>query len=185
MVSGLGNEEIAKRLEGANAQRDEIVALIEARLKGVRDTQLAEVGLTERGANWQHWREIADSHLTEISRPEPTRWHRVARAYEQALQAVCRGDLDRGRQLARRALEIEGELTEQLTTLAPSPDATGALDGGPAVAAGTAVPAGPRDLVHDILNTTASMPHPKNKPRTADPWWTAELQDEDDDDDEP
>ena len=75
-------------------RQQELLELVSAHLKHVREIQLREHMLTKRGANWEHWVEIADSHKP-IDLPQPERWRIVGESWSRALDAVCRGDLRR------------------------------------------------------------------------------------------
>jgi hypothetical protein len=67
--------------------------------------------------------EAADSHKAEkgSTTPDPQRWHRPARMYEEAARAAARGDLPRAAGLLRSAVEAERQVIRETSTIvAPS-----------------------------------------------------------------
>lgn len=188
LAAKIGNEEISDRIRAGNANRDEMLAHIGARLQTTREAQLREVAETHRGAHWAEWRDMSDRHKPGISTPEPARWHEVARAYELALAAVCRGDLARGRELIERAALVEDRVWRALTDLVEVRDLERGeawdLDWLDAIATQTPAagacgePMELRTVIDDIVETRASMPTLPNRTRSADPWWTEDEEDE-------
>ncbi|HHO53302.1 MAG TPA: hypothetical protein ENK18_21130 [Deltaproteobacteria bacterium] len=192
LADKIGNEEISGRIRAGNAGRDEMLALIGARLKTAREAQLREISETRRGANWDEWRQMSDRHRPGLSPPEPTRWHAVARAYDLALSAIRRGDLTRGRELIARAEIVEDRAWRELTSLVEVRDLergeawdTSWLDAivtqTPAAGA-CGEPPELRALIDDIIETKTTMPLIPNRGRSRDPWWTEEEEEEDDGD---
>ncbi|MGC6491747.1 MAG: hypothetical protein ACON5B_02820 [Myxococcota bacterium] len=87
--------------------RDTLVELVMDHLGRVNEAQLAEVAACSPGAIAQHKRALADSHDTSASIPDPSRWHDVALLYQRALEALMRGDVERGASLVRAAMAEE------------------------------------------------------------------------------
>ncbi len=184
----IGNEEIAQRIRKGETNRELLLAFIGDRLQTARAAQVREAAETMRGSHWENWRSIADSHDHETSKPDPTRWHAVAQAYDLALTAICQGDLARGRQLVERAIEVEQHVWDNLTNLVFTED----LEKGVAedrgwmddVASDTpqtssiGIPSELRDLIEAMLLESRTMPDPMNRRRRRDPWWTLEEDEE-------
>ena len=111
MARGLGNRELAQRLERATGQRDAMLAFIAERLRQVRNAQLQESALLHQKDKW--WRDAAWREPGVWS-PEPERWAAVAKEYRQAIEALCRGQLSRGAELLERAMEAERTAIESV-----------------------------------------------------------------------
>jgi len=162
-----------------------MMAFVAAQLQSARIMQERELREVPRdGASSPHWRAIADANKAEATAPDPTRWHPVARAYDCALDALCRGDLAQGAQLLARAVAIAAAVWEAVPAFvdtrehsAPAEPERGwaaRLAEETPVTTPTAVPAPLRALVDKIGAVSTSMPRPMNRKRARDPWWTAE-----------
>ncbi len=113
----------------------------------------------------------------------------MARAYDLALAAICRGDLARGRTLVERAIEVEDRAWRGLTDRIEVGDLQRGdawdLDWLASVAQQTpqagacGEPAELRGLIDDLCGVRDSMPDPPNREKTAAPWWTEEEEEED------
>lgn len=188
LAKAIGNDEIAKRIAAGNATRDQMLAFVAERLGMVRELQVRELALTERGANFDWWRAAGDSHRPGIAEPRPTRWQGPAQAYEEAVQALCRGDLRRGEALLQDAIALEEKTTDEMTDLVDSSEAWRAstLDPGlfAALVAQTptsgscAEPTPIKALLDAILSVEQTVPDAPNRKRRRDPWWTLEDDEE-------
>ncbi|MEZ4234713.1 MAG: hypothetical protein R3F59_00800 [Myxococcota bacterium] len=191
LAKSLGNDEIAQRIAKGNATRDEMLAFVAERLQVVRELQVRELGLTQRGAHFDWWRAAADAHKGKPE-PEPTRWHGPAAAYEKAMQAMCRGDLRRGEALLQEAIRSEQQTTDALTDLVDTteieraepldPGLFAMLVGGTPACGASAEPVPIRQLLDAILHVEQTVPDMPNRRRGRDPWWTL---DEDEEEEEP
>jgi hypothetical protein len=185
MGQALGNDELQRRLDQGRATRDELLTYLSQRLGAMREAQLREEQFGKEDMR-SAWKEIADHHKSDITKPEPTRWHEAARLYEEAASQLCRGALDRGAQILERAMSAEERAFERVgdqigvKDLSPGEDAPAALD---QVKPGQGCP--PADVPFDIeanahaiqANTTTFKDQPVKR-RIADPWWTLEEEEE-------
>jgi hypothetical protein len=188
LARAVGNDEIAKRIAAGNATRDQMLAFVAERLGAVRELQVRELALTERGSHWKWWRQASDSHRLGVTEPSPTRWHAPARAYEDAVNALCRGDLRRGEALLADAMATEEKTTEAMTELVDTseawrasvvdPSLFGALVAATPSSGACAEPTPIRTLVDAICAVEQTVPDMPNRRRRRDPWWTL---DEDED----
>lgn len=185
MGGAVGNDELLQRLQRGNASRDELLAHLCTRLEAMREAQQREVEAGLPNAMRDHWKGIADEHKAEIVEPEPTRWHEAAGTYEQAAYQLCRGDLAQGHQLMERAIAQEQAAFDAVSAhidvgdlrndeAAPVVGGDVALD-----APCTPVDAPPEvGLAREIQNVTQTAPSVPWRPRTRDPWWTLEEDEE-------
>lgn len=188
LARAVGNDEIAKRIANGNATRDQMLAFVAERLGAVRELQVRELALTERGSNWEWWRQTSDSHRPGVTGPDPTRWHVPARAYEDAVNALCRGDLRRGEALLGEAMAREEETTDAMTELVdtseawraivPDPSLFGALVARTPSSGACAEPTPIRTLVDAICAVEQTVPDMPNRRQRRDPWWTLEEDEE-------
>lgn len=111
LAKRLGNDEITKRIEAGNATRDELLAFVMAQLKSVRGAQQQEVDLSKKQASFPWW------GLSGIKPPDPTRWQDTAKAYQAAVDAICRGDLRKGQKLVEEAVEQQQKTLDRMTEL--------------------------------------------------------------------
>lgn len=188
LAKALGNDEIAKRIAQGNATRDQMLAFVAERVGAVRELQVRELALTRRDANWEWWRRASDSHRSGTAEPCPTRWHAPARAYEDAVNALCRGDLRRGEALLRDAIALEEETTDAMTELVdtteawrasvPDPGLFGTLVAETPTSGACAEPTPIRALVDAIVSVEQTVPEMPNRRRRRDPWWTLDEDEE-------
>ena len=104
IAKNIGNEVLAKHLEGKGAQRDQILAFVCSRLKNISDIQAKERSEMKNERKW--FREVAKG-VEGFHLPDPTRWHESARYFQKAGQALCEGHIGKGVQLLDKALEHE------------------------------------------------------------------------------
>ena len=98
----LGNQAVAKLVQDGQIQRDDVLALIIGRLEALERVQDQEFSKLTQRATWV--RKVARK---KDSAPDPTRFHACARLFREAAELVSRGELGRGVQVLRRALEAE------------------------------------------------------------------------------
>lgn len=189
LAGQIGNEALQGQINKGNATRDEMFAFISQRLSTVRELQLREISLTYRGAYFNWWKKVSDSHKEQFTTPDPTRWKETGRLYEDAAQQLARGDLERARHVLQDAFAEEQKTKESMTALVDESN----LDTG--VGTHTAWMSGvgdtpkvgtcalPEDIqvAKDIQNVTASAPDPMNRKRPRDPWWTLDEDEEEED----
>ncbi len=189
-ASAVGNEELQRRIEKGNVSRDEMLVFMVDRLQTIRTAQLRELDVAGLDRQREWWKEVADSHKTDATKPDPTRWREVAQVYEEASYQICRGALGRGRDLLERGIEAEkrewGTLTsvvqvQDLDTEVESPDALDRIQSSDACGA-TDVPQEIRALASDIENVTHIAREPPGRKRRRDPWWTLWEDEEEEED---
>ncbi len=182
----LGNDELQKRIQSGNATRDELMTFLTQRLGTLREVQLREM---EAAKNIEDWRfNVADSHKTDHTKPDPTRWAAAARVYEEAAHQLARGSLARGAELVERALNAEQKTFGGLSAVVDVHDIEGEVETeGPAalgeVAPGQAcgecpVPGAVSQLAAEIQAVTEKAVDPPVRRRTMDPWWTLDEDEE-------
>jgi len=98
----LGNQAVAKLVQDGQVQRDDVLALIVGRLEAIERVQDQEFAKLSQRATWV--RKVARK---KDAAPDPTRWHACATLFREAAKLVARGELGRGVQVLRRALEAE------------------------------------------------------------------------------
>ena len=184
----VGNEALQKQISKGQNSRTEMFAFLTDRLRNVRELQLREMALTHKKAYYPWWKQVADAHKTQFTKPEPTRWKLTAELYERAAQQLARGDLARARHLLLDAAAEEQRTRDTMTALVDQTEVE--LDAEPdtrAIQALVNLPevwpcAMPGDvgLAQDIKNVTAEVPDPMNRKRAKDPWWTWEEEEEED-----
>lgn len=185
MAQTLGNDELQKRIEQGSATRDELLTYMTNRLGAIREAQTREADFGNNHMR-EAWKEIADSHKTDITKPEPLRWHESARLYEMAAFQLCRGALGRGAQLMESAMEAERKAFEAVGAqtgareLGPDSEGCEVLDQVEPHQACT-----PRDVPDDLQRHADEIQKDntefKDQPvkrRIADPWWTLEEEEE-------
>ena len=187
LIRAVGNDEIQKRIQRGNVNREMALAFIAERLRNMRQLQLREIRLTKRGAHWTWWRQVADNYKTWYSKPEPTRWRQSARLYEQAAKAFARGNVSRGKEILDRAIVEETKQMDRLTELVDTNDLD--FDARPdprwleyIVDTEPGPCSLPEDirLAQEIQKVEETVVDPMNRRRRRDPWWTVE----DDEDEE-
>jgi len=192
LADQLGNDAMADRIARGHATQQDMVAYVTARLAQVAEIQHREWVLTQRTAShWAEWRAMGDSHVPRTHEAAPTRWEPVARAWDAAVRAACRGELPRARQLVVAARALEDRVRDDTTDLvrtddvqAGSPDPAWLADAVLSSTQPVDVPAETEELVRRIVRVTAEMPQMRGKPRTRLPWWAEEEDEHEEEDDE-
>ena len=100
----LGNEAIATRVLQNERLRDELLAFIQERLEAITIAQRQEKQALKNRSEW--FRRLQRGEKG-IALPEPTRWAVPAILYKRAADAVCAGELGRGTELLRQAVESD------------------------------------------------------------------------------
>lgn len=104
-ISGkMGNDSLQDQIKQKGNTRDNLLSFIVQHLKNIQSVQRIELDEMKNREKW--FREVAKGekgfHL-----PQATRWHETAKLFKQSAQAMCRGDLGRGKELLEQALEKE------------------------------------------------------------------------------
>lgn len=184
---------MAQRIARGRATQDDILAFVTARLQRVSEIQQREIALTVKdGAHWKAWRAMGDAGLPQTKEGHPTRWRKVAEAYEEALRAATRGDLSRAKRLVQDARGIEEHVLAETTDLVRTDDLEDGASPDPAWLADAVlsatqpcdVPFEAHELVRRIVNVTAEMPKMRGKPKLTLPWWAEEEDEEDEEHEE-
>lgn len=179
LAKRLGNDEITKRIEAGNATRDEMLAFVLQQLHTIHGAQQQEVDLSKKQASFEFWR--AGPGVTP---PDPTRWHDAARVYEQAVDAICRGDLRKGQKLVEEAVDQQQKTIDQMTRLVdrsqmeerPDTSELGRIVAMAPTAGACAEP-------QPITQLLAAIQHEETKPPTVPTaerilWWEEEEEEE-------
>ena len=111
----LGNEAVQQRIQAGNLRREELLAFVCVRLETMRKAQLREIIAAQPTELRSYAIQVTDSHKSEFTKPEPTRWHESAQLYDQAAYQLCRGQLQQGAALIQRAIETERRAFAQLS----------------------------------------------------------------------
>ena len=190
LVKAVGNDEIQKRIQQGNVNRDMCLAYIAEHLRNMRQLQIREQRLVPRGAHWFWWRQVADNYKTWFKKPEPKRWHQAAHMYEEAAKQLARGNVSRGKDLMEKAIVEERKQMNNLSDLVSTDDL--AFDARPdprwleqIVDTEPGQPCAlPEDiqLARDIQNVMDTVVDPMNRRRRRDPWWTLEDEEEEEED---
>lgn len=189
LAGKIGNDALQGQISKGNATRDEMFAFISQRLSTVRQLQLREISLTYRGAYFDWWKKVSDSHKEQFTTPDPTRWKETGRLYEDAAQQLARGDLERARHVLQDAFAEEQKTKESMTALVDQSNLdtgvgphTGWMGGvGDTPKVGACALPEDIQIAKDIQNVTASAPDPMNRRRPKDPWWTLDEDEEEED----
>ena len=104
-ISGkLGNDTLQDQIKQRGNSRDQLLSFIIQHLKKIQSVQKIELDEMKNRERW--FREVskgeAGFHL-----PDATRWHEAAKLFKRAAQAMCKGDLSRGKELLEQAMEQE------------------------------------------------------------------------------
>lgn len=104
-ISGkMGNDSLQDQIKQRGNTRDQLLSFIVEHLKKIQSVQKIELDEMKNKEKW--FREVAkgdkDFHL-----PQATRWHEAAKLFKKSAEAMCRGDLSRGKDLLEQALEQE------------------------------------------------------------------------------
>ena len=183
LAKRLGNDEITKRIETGNATREEMLAFVLKQLHTIDGAQKQEVDLSKKQASFEFWRAGAN-----IKPPDPTRWHDAARIYEQAVNAICRGDLRKGQKLVEDAVDQQQRTIDQMTTLVDRsqmedhPDTTelGRIVAMAPTAGACAEPQPITQLLAEIQHEETRPPDVTGTQRIL--WWEEEEEEEQEDD---
>ena len=107
-AKSLGNAEMQRKIDGKNAKRDEMLAFLCKRLETMRNVQQREVEQgTKKAMSQVKGRVLGDNTNKANFESNPLKWRTPAGLYEQAANALCRGDLHRGAQLVEKAIAEE------------------------------------------------------------------------------
>jgi hypothetical protein len=104
MGGKLGNQAVDEKLAAASGTQKALLDHICERLKTIHGVQDAERSEIKDVRDW--FKEVSKG-TSGYAKPDPTRWHEVAKIYMQAAQALCQGQLGRGAMLLERAAEVE------------------------------------------------------------------------------
>jgi hypothetical protein len=190
LVKAVGNDEIQKRIQQGNVNRDMAMAYITERLRNMQALQQRELKLMPRTSHWEWWRQVADDHKPWYTKPEPKRWHEAAKMYKEAAKHLARGDLMRGKQVMEKAMAEEDKQLDNLTDLVHTEDLD--FDARPEVGwleqivSGTEGPCELPDdvkIADEIMQVMETVPDPMNRRRRRDPWWTLEEDEEEEEGD--
>ena len=100
----MGNDSLQDQIKQKGNTRDQLLSFIIQHLKNIQAVQRIEVDEMKNKEKW--FRELARGqkgfHL-----PQATRWHEAAKLFKRSAQAMCRGDLSKGKALLEQALEQE------------------------------------------------------------------------------
>ena len=111
MSSKMGNQGLNTQLQKSSAERDLLLQFICSQLKNIDHIQQIELDEVNQRDEW--FREVAKGDH-DFSLPEPERWRDCASLYKKAGQALCRGDVSRGKQLLEEALKKEDAARDAL-----------------------------------------------------------------------
>ncbi len=188
LAKSIGNDAVRSRLHTGNSGRDAMLQQLVERLNVMRELQKREMSLmVKERAHFAWWREVADEQKTETTKPKPTRWRETAKLYEDAAYHLARGDLSRGREVMKRAMQEEERTREKLTSLVDTMDLEGSLAGDTAVldegagqstADAREIPDEVKKLVDEIEGVSAEFRDFPGRKRRRDPWWTLEEEEE-------
>ena len=107
----MGNQGLNDTLQKSSAERDQLLQFICHQLKNVQRIQEIELDEVLQRDEW--FREVAKGDR-DFSLPEPERWKECASLYKKSAQALCRGDVSRGKTLLEEALKKEDTARESL-----------------------------------------------------------------------
>ena len=187
LSSKMGNQGLNDRLQQSSGERDTLLQFICAKLKSVQHIQQIELDEVSQRPEW--FRDVAKGEQGFFL-PDPERWKETAGLYKKAGQALCQGNVSKGKQLLEEAIKKEADTRESVPeqverrleskdkNSAETPVST-ASEGGEVCPARNA----PKDLdiADKILSVRATV---KNAPpirRTRSfKWWEQDKEDEDD-----
>jgi hypothetical protein len=106
-----GNRDLAKHLRTPEGRRDAMVEFICERLRRVRDAQLVE---QREWADRSEWVRAVERGRKGAHLPDPGRWAECAAKYQEAMKALCAGNLARGAQLLEQAVAAERSAFDSL-----------------------------------------------------------------------
>lgn len=188
----LGNDEMKRRIDGKNANRDEMLSYLCDRLKVMREAQLRELdlGQVDKRRVTKSIRREADPHKDAFSKPDPKRWAEPAGIYEEAARQLCRGALSQGAQLVERAIAAEKKVFDETSSAVDlgdlereqeAPAGTSDLADGSATCAPCDMPEGV-EVAAEIERVNTEFRDVTNRRRIRDPYWTEEDEEEEEED---
>ena len=191
LSSKMGNQGLNDRLQQSSSERDSMLQFICIQLKNVQHIQQIELDEVTQHQEW--FREVAKGEQGFFL-PDPERWKETAGLYKKAGQALCQGNVSKGKQLLEEALrkedatresipeQVEKRLEAKEKTMKGSPVST-ASEGGE-VCPAKSVPQG-LDIADKIIAVRATV---KNAPpirRTRSfKWWEKEKESEEESEEE-
>lgn len=181
----IGNDELQRRLDQGSATRDEMLSYLSNRLSAMREAQVREESFGKDSMRTA-WKDIADQHKMDITKPEPMRYREAARMYEEAAYQLSRGALGRGADLMKRAMAAERKAFEgvgkQIGVKDLEPDGDGPAvmeDVKPEQACPPCdVPSEIEKKADEIQRNTTEFKDQPVRRRVADPWWTLDEEEE-------
>jgi len=111
LSSKMGNQGLNDRLQKSSAERDLLLQFICHQLKNVQRIQ--QIELDEVGKRDEWFREVAKGDRN-FKLPDPERWKECASLYKKSSQALCKGDISRGKNLLEEALKKEDAARQDL-----------------------------------------------------------------------
>ena len=178
LSSKMGNQGLNARLQKSSAERDLLLQFICNQLKNVQQIQQIELDEVRKRDEW--FREVAKGEQN-FKLPDPERWKECASLYKKSSQALCRGDVSRGKKLLEEALKKEDaarqDLPEQVEerldakdkVMTASPVSTASEDG--EICPATRAPKD-LDLADKILSVRSTVRNASPVRRTpAFNWW--------------
>lgn len=131
-VSGkMGNESLQEQLKQRGGNRDQLLDFIVQHLQNIQSVQKIELGEMKNKEEW--FRSVAKGE-NGFHLPQATRWHEAAKLFKRSAQAMCSGDLSRGKDLLDQALEQERAAYESLPKMVSDKLSKVARSGGEAPA---------------------------------------------------
>ena len=111
LSSKMGNQGLNSRLQQSSADRDMMLHFICNQLKDIQHIQQIELDEVAQRPEW--FRDVAKGE-NGYALPDPERWKECASLYKKAGQALCRGDVSRGKQLLEEAIKKEDATRESI-----------------------------------------------------------------------
>ncbi len=111
LSSKMGNQGLSDRLQQNSVQRDQLLQFICARLNNIQQIQQIELDEVSQRPEW--FREVAKGE-NGFFLPDPERWKESATLYKKAGQALCQGNVSKGKQLLEEALKKEEATRDSL-----------------------------------------------------------------------
>ena len=111
LSSKMGNKGLNDRLQQSSSERDTMLQFICAQLKNVQHIQQIELDEVTQRPEW--FRDVAKGEHGFFL-PDPERWKETAGLYKKAGQALCQGNVSKGKQLLEEALKKEADTRESM-----------------------------------------------------------------------
>ena len=111
LSSKMGNGGMQSQLQQTSKDRDLLLEFLTSRLKNIQ--QIQKIELDEMALRPEWFRDVAKGE-NGFFLPDPTRWKETAETYKEAGQALCRGDVQRGKQLIEQAIQKEDAVKASL-----------------------------------------------------------------------